>query len=69
MIARFKKRMTNDEGHAADLYTVDDGCELYDVIVTVAGFIEIYSANPLDEETRLSITCAVLEQEQKRGFN
>lgn len=68
MIARFKRTGTNDSGAAFDVYDVDDGSFIHSVIVSVTGVISIVSGQDLDDDDKLAITCAVLEQEEKRGF-
>lgn len=70
MIARHKRSVSNpDNQHSADLYLVDDGSQIFEVMVSVTGAISIaHDAGTLDDETMQAITCAVLEQEQKRGF-
>lgn len=68
MIARLNSKHQDADGFAYDKYFVDDGSEIFTVFVFATGRITILSSGGLDEETQQAITCAVLEQEQKRGF-
>lgn len=68
MIARLNSKHQDESGFAYDQYWVDDGSEVYKVFVFATGRITILSSGGLDDETLQAITCAVIEQEEKRGF-
>lgn len=69
MICRHVKSFIGANDMAYDSYRVDDGSEIYEVIVGAAGDISISHERPeIDAETFQAITAAVLEAEEKRGF-
>ncbi len=69
MICRHVRSFTGANDMAYDLYRVDDGSEIYEVIVGAAGDISISHERPeIEAETFQAIAAAVLETEEKRGF-
>lgn len=68
MIARLNSKHQDEDGLAYYKYFVDDGSEVFTVLVWATGRILITASLGLDDETMQAITCAVLEQEEKRGF-